>query len=85
MGRTKYRIKVQLKERLREIGVTPYTLGKWAEGVSLQTIYAVASGTRRPSLEVLEAILEGLNAGGHETRLEDILRVETIQMNEERS
>ncbi len=52
----------KLKNYLASIGVTPYVLGKWTNEVSAQTIYAVAAGTRRPSLEVLEAILTELNA-----------------------
>lgn len=53
-------------------------LGKWVDGVSSQTIYAIANGTRRPSLEVLEAILNGLHAQGHLTVLNDIIQIEEM-------
>lgn len=69
-------IKVRLKSYLDSIGVTQYVLGKWVEGVSWQTIYAVAGETRRPSLEVLEAILSALRANGYDAKLDDILQVE---------
>ena len=69
-------IKIRLKSYLQSIGVNASTLGKWAEGVSSQTIYAVAGETRRPSLEVLEAILSALRANGYDTKLGDILEVE---------
>ncbi len=66
-------IDIRLKTYLEQIGVTAYTLGKWVVGVSPQTIYAVANGSRRPSLEVLEAILDAFHANGFETRLSDLL------------
>lgn len=72
----KIKIRVQLRDYLTSINVTSYMLGKWVDGVSSQTIYAVASGTRRPSLEVLEAILNGLRSQGHSTELSDIVQIE---------
>lgn len=66
-------IDIQLKPYLEQIGVTAYTLGKWVIGVSPQTIYAVANGSRRPSLEVLEAILSAFHNNGFETSLNDLL------------
>lgn len=72
----KIKIRVQLRDYLTSINVTPYMLGKWVDGVSSQTIYAVASGTRRPSLEVLEAILNGLHSQGYLTILDDIIQIE---------
>ena len=72
----KIKLRVQLRNYLASINVTPYMLGKWVEGVSSQTIYAVASGTRRPSLEVLEAILNGLHSQGYLASLSDIIRIE---------
>jgi DNA-binding XRE family transcriptional regulator len=74
---THTRIDVQLKAYLEQIGVTAYTLGKWVVGVSPQTIYAVANGSRRPSLEVLEAILNAFHANGFETTLSDLLSTRT--------
>ncbi len=70
------RIKIGLKEYLDSINVTPYTLGKWVVGVSPQTIFAVANGSRRPSLEVLEAIINGLRTNGHLTSISDIIQLE---------
>jgi hypothetical protein len=67
-----------LKDHLETIGVTPYMLGKWMDNVSSQTIYAVASETRRPSFEVLEHILNALNQHGHPTTLEDIIQVDLV-------
>lgn len=77
MGEKKLKIKVELRSYLASINVTPYMLGKWVEEISPQTIYAVANGTRRPSLEVLEAILSSLHSNGYETTLNDIIQVET--------
>lgn len=51
-------------------------LGKWVDGVSPQTIFAVANESRRPSLEVLESILNGLRSNGHLTSLGDIIQIE---------
>ena len=69
-------IKVRLKRYLNSININASTLSKWIEGVSSQTIYAVAGETRRPSLEVLEAILNALRANGFDTELSDIIEVE---------
>ena len=74
----KIAIKVRLKSYLQSIGINASTLSKWVEGVSSQTIYAVAGETRRPSLEVLEAILSALRTNGYDTKLDDILEVEEI-------
>lgn len=73
------RIKVKLKTYLASINVTPYMLGKWVDGVSSQTIFAVANESRRPSLEVLESILNGLRSNGHLTSLGDIIQVEEVE------
>ncbi len=70
------KITITLKEYLDSIGITSYVLGKWVDGVSAQTIYAIANGTRRPSLEVLERILNGLHSHGYFATLDDIIRVE---------
>jgi len=74
----KIKIRVRLRDYLTSINATPYVLGKWVDGVSSQTIYAVASGTRRPSLEVLEAILNGLHSQGYLTSLNDIIQIEGV-------
>lgn len=77
MHEKKYiKITVTLKDYLDSIGITSYTLGKWVDGVSSQTVYAIANGTRRPSLEVLERILNGLHSHGYPATLNDIIRLE---------
>jgi DNA-binding XRE family transcriptional regulator len=73
------KIKVKLKDYLASMNVTPYMLGKWVEGVSSQTIFAVANESRRPSLEVLESILNGLRSNGYLTSLSDIVQVEEVE------
>jgi hypothetical protein len=45
-----------------------YTLGKWTHGIS-------ANGTRKPSLEAPEAIINALRENGLETTLEDLVKV----------
>ena len=70
------KITITLKQYLDSIGITSYVLGKWVDGVSAQTIYAIANGTRRPSLEVLERILNGLHSHGYPATLNDIVQVE---------
>lgn len=75
------KIKVKLRAYLSSINVTPYMLGKWVNGVSPQTIFAVANESRRPSLAVLESILDGLRSKGHLTSLDDIVQVEIAKIN----
>ena len=77
MTQPRTHIDVRLKAYLDQIGVTAYTLGKWVIGVSPQTIYAVANGSRRPSLEVLEAILDAFHRNGFATTLSDLLGIRT--------
>jgi DNA-binding XRE family transcriptional regulator len=72
----KWVIRITLKNYLEQQGISAYTLGKWVTGVSPQTIYAITNGTRKPSLETLEAILCGLKQNGYDTRLEDLLLLE---------
>lgn len=71
-----YRIQIRLKEYLLSIDVSLYQLGQWTQGVSWQTVYAIASGTRRPSLEVIEIVINTLRLRGYPTELADILRLE---------
>ncbi len=71
-----FKLVVTLKTYLDDVGVTAYTLGKWVEGVSPQTIYAVANGTRKPSLDVLEAIITAFRSNGFSTQLNDLVRLE---------
>lgn len=78
----KVRIRVTLKDYLSSINITTYQLGKWVDGVSSQTIYAVAGETRRPSLEVLEAIVNGLRAQGYSTTLNDLMQIEAREDDE---
>ena len=69
-------LRVTLRDYLLSIEVTPYQLGKWTPQVSAQTIYAICAETRRPSLDVLAAILETLRAHGFDAQLADVLKVE---------
>ncbi|MEH2196039.1 MAG: helix-turn-helix transcriptional regulator [Nostoc sp.] len=70
------KITITLKQYLDSVGITSYVLGKWVNGVSPQTVYAIANGTRRPSLEVLEKILSSLHSHGYPASLEDIIQIE---------
>ena len=70
------KIRVTLKEYLAEVGVTAYVLSKWINGVSPQTIYAVCNGTRRPSFEVLEAIVTALRAHNLPVDLSHLIHLE---------
>lgn len=72
----KSEIKITLKEYLEQQGISAYMLGKWVVGVSPQTIYAIANGSRKPSLEALEAIIGALHSNGYNTKLEDLIRLE---------
>jgi len=70
------KITITLKQYLDSIGITSYVLSKWVDGVSAQTVYAIANGTRRPSLEVLEKILNSLHSHGYPATLNDVIRIE---------
>ena len=70
------KLKIALKEYLASLNVTPYMLGKWVTGVSPQTIFAVTNGTRKPSLDVLEAIINALRTKGHPATPADIIKYE---------
>lgn len=69
-------LKVVLRSYLDSVGVSAYLLAQWIPTVSPKTIYAVANGTRRPSLELVESILLALNENGYKTSIEDILKFE---------
>ncbi len=75
------RIQVTLRQHLEQIGVSAYMLGKMTNQVSPQTIYAIANGSRKPSLEALEAILNALHQQGFSTTLEDLIFVESEPFN----
>jgi DNA-binding XRE family transcriptional regulator len=77
MSKSKAKITIKLKNYLEQLEVSAYTLGKWVNGVSPQMVYAIANGTRKPSLEALEAIIQAFQDQGFETKLEDILELET--------
>jgi DNA-binding XRE family transcriptional regulator len=72
----KTQIQVTLKIYLERQRISAYTLGKWVVGVSPQTVYAVANGSRKPSLEALEAIIQAFQEHGFDTQLEDLLTLE---------
>jgi DNA-binding XRE family transcriptional regulator len=69
-------IQVTLKHYLERQHISAYTLGKWVVGVSPQTVYAIANGTRKPSLEALEAIIQAFHEHGLATQLDDLLTLE---------
>jgi DNA-binding XRE family transcriptional regulator len=77
MSKSKAKLNVRLKIYLEQLEVSAYTLGKWVRGVSPQTVYAIANGTRKPSLEALEAIIQAFQDQGFDTKLEDVLELET--------
>lgn len=62
-----------MREYLEANGITIYVLTKWVQGISPQTLYAIANGTRRPSLEALEIILQALHAHSLHAELSDIV------------
>ena len=66
---------VRGESSLEQVGVSAYTLGKWTHGISAQSVYAIANGTRKPSLEALEAIINAFRENGLETTLEDLVKV----------
>lgn len=69
-------LKVVLRSYLDSVGVSAYLLAQWMPSVSPKTIYAVANGTRRPSLELIESILLALNEHGYKATIDDILKFE---------
>jgi DNA-binding XRE family transcriptional regulator len=77
MSKSKAKIAIKLKNYLEQVEVSAYTLGKWVNGVSPQTVYAIANGTRKPSLEALEAIIQAFQDQGFDTKLNDVLELET--------
>lgn len=70
---SKLKLKIVLREYLEANGITIYVLTKWVQGISPQTLYAIANGTRRPSLEALEIILQALHAHSLHAELSDIV------------
>ena len=76
MNSQKTKLNVRLKTYLEQLEVSAYTLGKWVNGVSPQTVYAIANGTRKPSLDALEAIIQAFREQGFDTKLEDVLELE---------
>jgi transcriptional regulator with XRE-family HTH domain len=72
---TPIHLEITLKEYLEQVGISAYTLGKWTHGISAQSVYAIANGTRKPSLEALEAIINAFRENGLETTLEDLVKV----------
>jgi transcriptional regulator with XRE-family HTH domain len=70
-----FRLQVTLKQYLASINVSTYTLSQWVDGISPKTIYAIASGSRRPSLGTIELILTALRAHGFNASLGELLNV----------
>ncbi len=67
-------LRMDLKSYLNFLEVTPYQLAKWTPEVSAPMVYAICAGTRRPSFDVLEAILNALRAQGFNAHLSDIVK-----------
>lgn len=76
---SKLKLKIVLRDYLEANSVTVYLLTKWVQGVSPQTLYAIANGTRRPSLEALEIILQALHDHSLPAVLSDIVISEVIE------
>ena len=76
---SKLKLKIVLRDYLEANGVTVYLLTKWVQGISPQTLYAIANGTRRPSLEALEIILQALHEHSLPAALSDIVVNETTE------
>ena len=72
---TPIHLEITLKDYLEQVGISAYMLGKWTHGISAQSVYAIANGTRKPSLEALEAIINAFRENGLETILEDLVKV----------
>jgi DNA-binding XRE family transcriptional regulator len=79
MKNSKAKLTIRLKTYLEQLEVSAYTLGKWVDGVSPQMVYAIANGTRKPSIEALELIIQAFREKGFDTTLEDILELEIEQ------
>ena len=71
---TPIHLEITLKDYLEQVGISAYTLGKWTH-ISAQSVYAIANGTRKPSLEALEAIINAFRENGLETTLEDLVKL----------
>lgn len=54
------KVKVRFKDYLEERGLSAYRVSKHARGMSPKTVYAIASGRHRPSMEALEKLLDAL-------------------------
>ena len=45
------KVKVRFKDYLEDHGLSAYRVSKYARGMSPKTVYAIASGRHRPSME----------------------------------
>lgn len=54
------KVKVKFKDYLQEHNLSAYRVSQHARGMSPKTVYAIASGRNRPSMEALEKLLDAL-------------------------
>jgi transcriptional regulator with XRE-family HTH domain len=54
------KVRVRFKDYLEEHEISAYRVSKHAWGMSPKTVYAIASGRHRPSMEALEKLLAAL-------------------------
>lgn len=67
-------VRVRLKQFLDKHHITTYRLAESTSGTSPKTIYAVASGTRKPSIETLGSVVEALRQlTGESVTFDDLL------------
>ncbi|CAN5453596.1 MAG: helix-turn-helix domain-containing protein [Rubrobacteraceae bacterium] len=53
-------IKVKFKDYLEARGLSAYRVTRHARGMSPKTVYAIASGRNRPSMDALEKLMDAL-------------------------
>lgn len=54
------KVRVRFKDYLERHEISAYRVSKHARGMSPKTVYAIASGRHRPSMEALEKLLAAL-------------------------
>lgn len=72
-------IRPRLREYLDTKGLTAYRLAQRVDGMKPASVYAIAAGKKRPSLESLEKILGALRElTGEPVSLADVLEVQGV-------
>lgn len=54
------KVRVKFKDYLEEHNLSAYRVSQHTRGMSPKTVYAIASGRNRPSMEALEKLLDAL-------------------------